>query len=278
MSLVSSSPSRRSVVVASVAGIASGLSTKAARAESGAQEAAGKTFVLAHGSWHGGWCWRRVADRLRAQGARVFTPSYTGMGDRAHLLSKDITIETFIRDILEVLRTEELSEVVLVGHSFGGVPISGAADWAPERIRHLVYLDSVVIESGQTAFSLYPPKEVEERVAAANAANGGLAVPIPKTLPKSWGFDEGTDDHAWVTRRLTPTPLGAYTSALNLRAPVGNGLAKTYVHCDKPENPTLASSRTLVKSLPGWNWIDFPGPHDCMITHPDETARLLLQV
>lgn len=240
--------------------------------------ATGKTFVFAHGSWHGGWCWRRVADRLRAKGARVFTPSYTGMGDRAHLLNKNITIETFVRDIIEVLRTEELSNVILLGHSFGGVPISGVADRMPEKIRRLVYLDAVVIESGQTAFSLYPPKEVDERIAASNKANGGLAVPNPITLPPSWGLTEGSADYAWVMRRLTPTPLGAYTSALNLHAPVGNGLPKTYVRCATPENPTIASSRALVKSLGGWDWIDFPGPHNCMITHPDEITNLLLQL
>ena len=278
MTSILSSPSRRSFAAAGAAGLASGLGAITARAAQCEQDGSGKTFVFAHGSWHGGWCWQRVADRLRARGARAFTPSYTGMGDRAHLLNKDITIETFVRDVIEVLQTEELSNVVLVGHSFGGVPITGVADRMPEKLRHLVYLDSVVIESGQTAFSLYPPKEVEERIAASNKANGGLAVPNPKTLPPSWGFTEGTADYAWVMRRLTPTPLGAYTSALNLHAPVGNGLPKTYIRCEKPENPTLASSRAIVKSSAGWNWIDFPGPHDCMITQPDELVKLLLEI
>ena len=98
-----------------------------------------KTFVLAHGSWHGGWCWKKVADRLRAKGHAVYTPSYTGMGDRAHLLSKDITINTFAEDLVQVIQSEELSNVILVGHSFGGVPISGAADRVPEKIARLVY-------------------------------------------------------------------------------------------------------------------------------------------
>jgi pimeloyl-ACP methyl ester carboxylesterase len=274
----SSAPSRRSFVGAGVAGLVSVPGAFEARAARCEQDAAGKTFVFAHGSWHGGWCWQRVADRLRARGARAFTPSYTGMGDRAHLLTKDITIETFVRDILEVFETEELSHVVLVGHSFGGVPISGVADRIPEKIRHLVYLDAVAIESGQTAFSTYPPKEVEERIAASNKANGGLAVPIPKTLPPSWGLKEGTEDYAWVLRRVTPTPLGAYTTALDLHAPIGNGLPKTFVRCTKPENPTIEPSRSLVKSLSGWNWVDFPGPHESMITQPDEIVKLLLQV
>ncbi len=237
-----------------------------------------RTFVLAHGSWHGGWCWGRVADRLRALGHRVFTPSYTGTGDRAHLLSPDITLDTFIEDILQVIRSEELVDVTLVGHSFGGVVISGVADRMPEPLRHLVYLDATVIEGGTSAFSVYPPHEVRARIAAATTANGGVAVPVPEVLPPSWGFTAESADYAWVSRRLTPTPLKAYTTALKLHAPVGNGIPKTYVHCYQPENPVLGDSCALVKSLGGWNWLDFPGPHDCMLTKPDEVMQLLLKI
>lgn len=219
-----------------------------------------------------------MADRLRAQGHRAFAPSFTGMGDREHLLTKAITIETFVRDLIEVITTQELSDVILVGHSFGGVPITGVADRMPEKLHHLVYLDSIVLESGKTGFSVYPPKEVAERIAAADAANGGLAVPVPKTLPASWGFKEGTPDYAWVLRRLTPTPLNAYRTALELHAPVGHGVPKTYIHCTKPENPTIAASRALVRSQPDWTWVDFAGPHDAMITDPDEIAALLLAI
>ncbi|MCW6507753.1 alpha/beta fold hydrolase [Lichenifustis flavocetrariae] len=243
-----------------------------------AQSAPGKTFVFAHGSWHGGWSWQRVADRLRALGHRAFTPSFTGMGDREHLLTKAITIDTFIEDLSEVIKTEELSDVILVAHSFGGVPITGVADRLPEKLRHLVYLDSIVLENGQTGFSVYPPKEAEDRIAAATKANGGVAVPIPKALPAAWGFTEGTPDYAWVLRRITPTPLNAYLTPLTLHAPFGNGVPKTYIHCVKPENPVIEGSRALVRSQPGWNWIDFPGPHDSMITDPDGIVNLLLKI
>ena len=269
------STSRRSFMAgAGGLALASGVATCA----SAQQEAPKTTFVFAHGSWHGGWSWQRVADRLRAQGHRAFTPSFTGMGDREHLLGKDITIDTFVNDIVEVIKTEELSDVVLVAHSFGGVPITGVADKIPEKLRHLVYLDCVLLESGQTGFSVYPPKEVEERIAASNKANGGLAVPNPKALPPSWGFTDGTADYAWVMRRITPTPLRVYLTALDLQAPIGNGVPKTYIHCTKPENPVLDGSRTLVRSQSGWTWIDFAGPHDSMITQPDEIVKLLLRV
>ena len=236
-----------------------------------------KSFVLAHGSWHGGWCWRRVADRLRGLGHTVFTPSYTGMGDRAHLLNRDITIDTFVQDLIAVIETEDLAEVILVGHSFGGIPISGVADRIPEKIARLVYLDAIVVENGESAFSIYPPEDVEARVKAAQAADGELAVPTPKSLPSAWGFKPGTEDYDWVLRRLTPHPLGAYTTALRLRNPVGNGLPRTYVRLTRPLNPVIDSSSVRVRSWPGWNWIELAAPHDAMITDPDEIARLLAE-
>lgn len=264
--------SRRSVLAGT------GLGMAASVIPARAATASARTYVLAHGSWHGGWCWQRVADRLRADGHRVFTPSLTGMGDREHLLSKDVTIETFVQDLAEVIRTEELTDVILVGHSFGGVPITGVADRMADKLRHLVYLDAIVLESGKTAFDSYPPQEVADRIAQANRANGGLAVPNPKSLSPAWGLIPGTPDYDWVTRRITPTPLRSYTTALNLQGPIGNGVPKTYIHCMKPENPVIEPSRKLVKSMKDWTWIDFPGPHDAMITDPGGIATILLQV
>jgi pimeloyl-ACP methyl ester carboxylesterase len=139
-----------------------------------AQAVAPKAFLLAHGSWHGGWCWKRVTDRLRGNGHLVYAPSYTGMGERTHLLNKEITIDTFVEDLVQVIQSEELTKVVLVGHSFGGVPITGVADRIPDRIAHLVYLDSVVVESGRSAFSYYPPAEVQARIKAAEKATTAL--------------------------------------------------------------------------------------------------------
>ncbi|WP_395714049.1 alpha/beta fold hydrolase [Reyranella sp.] len=236
-----------------------------------------KTFVLAHGSWHGGWCWKKVADRLRAKGHTVYTPSYTGMGERAHLLSRDITINTFSEDLVQLIQSEELSNVILVGHSFGGVPISGAADRVPEKIAHLVYLDSVLVESGRSAFSYYPPAEAEGRIKAAEKATNGVAVPVPQQLPGVWGLGkEGNPDYDWVRRRLSPHPLQTYTTALTLKGPVGNNLPRTYIHSTQPSHPVLEDSRKLVRSWSGWRWVDLEAPHDSMITHPDAVVELLL--
>ena len=130
-----------------IAGLAAGAEGTMAKAATTAQ-----TFVLVHGAWHGGWCWSRVADRLRSAGHRVFTPTQTGLGERRHLLSKDITLDTFTADIVNAIEAEELSDIILVGHSFGGNAISGVADTIPGRIRHLVYLDSLMVEGGKAPF------------------------------------------------------------------------------------------------------------------------------
>jgi pimeloyl-ACP methyl ester carboxylesterase len=239
----------------------------------------GKTFVLAHGSWHGGWCWAHVADRLREAGHVVYTPSYTGMGERAHLLHKGITIETFVDDLVQVFEGDDLKNVVLVGHSFGGVPITGVADRIPERIAQLVYLDAVVLASGKHAFSVYPPDEAAARIQSAEHATNGLAVPVPYPLPAVWGLgQEGDPDYEWARSQLSPHPLHSYTTALTLRGPVGNNLPRTYVHCIKPSHPLLEDSRNLVRSLPGWQWLELAAPHEAMITHPAAVANLLLQV
>ena len=112
------------------------------------------TFVLLHGAFHGGWCWARVAPILRAAGHTVFTPTQTGLGERAHLLHPGITLTTFVDDVVGVLETEELTDVVLVGHSFGGAAITGAAERVKHRLRHLVYLDSAIPQSGRSPLDL----------------------------------------------------------------------------------------------------------------------------
>ncbi len=237
-----------------------------------------RNYVLAHGSFHGGWCWRPVADRLRKEGHQVHTPSHTGMGDRAHLLSKDITIDTFVDDLIQVIETEELQDVILVGHSFGGVPITGVAERIPERLRHLVYFDAVVLESGQDAFSNYPKEEAEARIAGAAKATDGLAVPAPVKLPPVWGISKDMPEYDWILRRLTPHPLRSYTTPLRLANPIGNGVARTYLHCTKPSHSLLNSSRELVKSLHDWDWIELAAPHEAHITHPDLLTDVLLQL
>jgi pimeloyl-ACP methyl ester carboxylesterase len=251
-----------------IAGLAAGAGGTVATAQTTAQ-----TFVLVHGAWHGGWCWSRVADRLRAAGHQVFTPTQTGLGERKHLLSKDITLDTFTKDIANLFEAEELSNVVLVGHSFGGMPISGVAEAMPERIRHLVYLDALVVEGGKSPFDSLPPDIAAARRKAAEESSGGLSLPAPPAA--AFGVSDAKDAE-WVKRRLTPHPLGTYTSKQNIKGPIGNNLPRTYIHCTNPSYPALQASRDWVKAQQGWRWAEIATGHDAMVTAPDELTRMLI--
>ncbi len=233
-----------------------------------------RTFVLVHGAWHGGWCWKETRAVLEEAGHRVFTPTQTGLGERSHLLSRNITLETFVDDIANVLRFEALEDVVLVGHSFGGLAISGVADRMPERLRQLIYLDSMIMESGQCPFDTLAPEVVEGRILASEESSGGLSLPFPK--PKSLGILTETDA-AKLGNRLTPHPISTYRSPLCLKHPLTNGIPATYVVCTDPVYAPLETSRQLAKAcdIP---FIELATGHDAMITAPDALALLLLKI
>ena len=228
-------------------------------------------FVLLHGAFHGGWCWPRVAAPLRAAGHRVFTPTQTGLGERAHLLSPGITLDTFTQDLVAVLETEELTEAVLVGHSFGGCAVTGAADRAPGRIRQLIYLDSTIPRDGRTPLDLSTAESAALRRRLA-AETGGLSVAPPD--PSEYAVPPGPDAD-WLRRRMTPHPFGTFNSALHLSAPPGNGLPRTYVACTAPAYAPLAGHRAWVRAQPGWDWRDLAAGHDAMVTAPNLLADLL---
>ncbi|MDB5806305.1 MAG: salicylate esterase [Betaproteobacteria bacterium] len=234
-----------------------------------------KTYVLTHGSWHGAWCWRHVVPLLTAAGHRVHTLSFTGMGDRAHLLNAGITVETFVQDIVSLIESEELEDAVLVAHSFGGIPVTGAADRLRGRLSRVVYLDAALVESGQCAFDTYPPADVRARTLAAQQA-GGVALPVPRVLSPIWGLTPDMPDYPWFMRRLTPHPLATYTTPIHYSGAPGGGAAVTYVECTAPQNPLIGSARALAAAQAGWNYVKMAAPHEMMITHPRETAELLL--
>ena len=235
----------------------------------------GKVFVLVHGACHGGWCWRDVADRLRASGHRVFTPTCTGLGERAHLMSREITLDTFTQDIAGVIEAEELQDIILVGHSFGGLPVSGVADIMPDRIRHLVFLDALLAQPGRSAFDGLPPEIAAARRKVAEETSGGLSFPAPP--PSAFGVTREADA-AWVERRLTPHPLGTYTSPLNIRNAPGNELPRTYIACTNPAYTTLDGIKAWVRQQPGWRWAEIATGHDAMVTAPEELTRMLAGV
>ena len=230
-------------------------------------------FVLVHGAWHGGWCWRDVAVVLRTAGHQVFTPTMTGLGERAHLLNAQVGLSTFIDDIAAVILSEELDNVVLVGHSFGGHVINGVADRMPQLLRQLIYLDGLVVQHGQSALSIMPPAVQAERNRTMDAE--GLRMTIPS--PDQFGLSDPAQ-LAWVMRQLTPHPLKGYTEPLQLQHPLGNGLPKTYIAVTDPWYPPLAELRQWVRSQPDWDWRELAACHNAMVSAPLALASLLMEL
>jgi pimeloyl-ACP methyl ester carboxylesterase len=256
---------RRSFL-ATTAGVAAAAATPGM-----AVGASSKTFVLVHGAWHGGWCWSKVASILRARGHSVFTPTQTGLGERSHLLSKSIDLDVFITDVANVLKWEDLNDVILVGHSFGGNAISGVADRTRARIRRLVYLDAVVLENGQSVFSQLPKDVVEARTKAAEQTSGGLSIPAPP--PSAFGITDAAQGQS-VASRLTPHPFNTYVSPLKLENKVGNDLPASYIVCTDPIYKMLETSRNWVKAA-GWKMMEIKSGHDAMVIAPERLADLL---
>ena len=230
-------------------------------------------FVLVHGAWHGGWCWRDVAAVLRTAGHQVFTPTMTGLGERAHLLNAQVGLSTFIDDIAAVILSEELDNGVLVGHSFGGHVINGVADRMPQLLRQLIYLDGLVVQHGQSALSIMPPAVQAERTRTMDAE--GLRMTIPS--PDQFGLSDPAQ-LAWVMRQLTPHPLKGYTEPLQLQHPLGNGLPKTYIAVTDPWYPPLAELRQWVRSQPDWDWRELAACHNAMVSAPLALASLLMEL
>jgi pimeloyl-ACP methyl ester carboxylesterase len=234
-------------------------------------------YVLVHGAWHGGWCWVRVAERLRAAGHRVFTPTLTGLGDRAHLIAPHVGLATHVEDVVSTLEMEDLSDVVLVGHSFGGAVIGGVADARADRIRRLVFLDALLLQSGQSPFSQLPSEMVEARTAGAIKTSGlfGETLAMPPPPPTVFGVTDPSEA-AWVASRLKPHPIKSYEDSLELKRPLGAGRPATYIACTNPTYQAMAPERQWVKAQPDWIYLELATGHDAMILAPDALTKMLL--
>ncbi len=228
-----------------------------------------RTFVLVHGGFHGGWCWRPVADRLSAAGHAVFRPTLTGLGARRHLLSPEITLTTHVDDVVNLVEAEELDAVILVGHSYAGAVISLVADRIEDRIQRLVYLDALIPKDGECVADYMP--RYADKIRTASARKIGVAPPDVDFF----GVPKGTPAAQWVERRLTPHPPETFLEAVR---PMGamDRLPKTYIVCTalrSGESPMMERVRT--GSL--WSCSEIETGHDAMVTAPDELARLLLE-
>lgn len=226
------------------------------------------TFVLVHAACHGGWSWRRVTPLLRAAGHEAYTPTLTGLGERAHLLSPDIDLDTHIQDVANVLHYEDLGEVILVGHSYAGMVITGVADRARPRVGHLVYLDTVIPGDGQSLYDL--------RGRRAGEGTGPIRPPSPHYLGVT-----AEDDARWVASRLTPHPGTTFEQKLRLSDPaVVSRMGRTFIRCTEfgaPGGP-LDAAAERARTEPGWRYREMTTGHSPNITHPQRFADLLLEV
>lgn len=217
-----------------------------------------------HGAWHGAWCWQKLAPLLREKGLVVYTPTQTGVGEKAHLLSDQLSVDTFVNDIADFLSEHDLNNVILVGHSFAGISISGVADRMPERIRRLVYLDALLLQNGQSVFDIIPPQMVQARRELAQQTSGGLSLPAPE--PEVLGVTE-LHDVQWVKSHCTPHPISTYESKMTLSHALGNGLAATYIAV-LPHYSATTASRNYAKTRSDWQYVEIPAGHDAMVTSP----------
>jgi pimeloyl-ACP methyl ester carboxylesterase len=265
------SPLTRRAVLASAsagAGVAA-LGGAPARA----QTAQRKTFVLVHGAWHGGWCWRRVSDLLEQQGHKVFTPTLTGVGERSHLMSKDINLDTHVTDIVNVIKWENLTDICLVVHSYGGWPGSGALEQIGDRVSSIVWLDAFKPENGQRGYDFASDFSRKALLAAVERGEPSRAG------PKAGVFQVNEKDRAWVDSKLTPQPNGVALQPIKLTGAREKVAKKTYVRAAKYPQPAFDQALAECKADKSWRTFETTeAGHDVMVDAPQWLVDILLQV
>ncbi len=229
------------------------------------------TFVLVHGAWHGGWCWQRVAERLRRGGHTVYTPTLTGLGERSHLLRAGIDLKTHIADVVNVMKWEGLSDVVLCGHSYGGFIISGVAEEMAPAIRSIVYLDAFLPQNGESAHDL--TSAAVREIARAAQQRGDLTMP-PRPAE---AFGVNAADRAWVDRLCVGQPIGTFTDRIALTGARDRITRKSYIRAASYVNPGFDRALATAKADPSWHTYEVSCGHDVMVDAPDRLTEILLE-
>jgi pimeloyl-ACP methyl ester carboxylesterase len=273
--------SRRAAVRLGGGGIAAALGARGLPSTA-AQDGPAATFVLVPGTWAGAWYWRKIIPRLRAAGHDVYATSPTGLGERIHLADPALDLDTYISDIVNLLVFEDLSDVTLVGHSFGGMPITGVAERVPERLAQLVYLDALVPADGEDFYDAdLDPPEARAEVAAAGEAAG-----IPGFIPVQVDFVRAlTKDPAdleWLLARLVPQPIATWTQPIRLANPAAAAVPRAFVFCTEgkgsaAEDPFVRNAERA-KSAPDWQYRELADNHLAHINAPQATAEVLLSL
>jgi pimeloyl-ACP methyl ester carboxylesterase len=231
-----------------------------------------RTFVLVHGAWHGGWCWRRVADLLVARGHRVFTPTMTGLGERSHLFDGTITLATHIADIVNVIKWEDLREIVLCGHSYGGFVVSGVAEQMPKAITAIVFIDAFVPAAGEALVELTRPA-TRDLIRAA-MQRGETGVPAPAAAY----FNVNEKDRAWVDAMCTPHPIATMLDKIALTGAVERITKKAYVRASAYPNSGFDAALAKLKGNAAWRTYEVACGHDIMVDMPERLAEILEEV
>ena len=237
-----------------------------------AQAGAPKTFVLVHGAWHGGWCWRRVSDLLEKKGHKVFTPTLTGVGERSHLMSKDINLDTHITDLVNVFKWEDLKDVCLAAHSYGGWPSSGALEQIGDRVSAIVWVDAFKPNDGERVVDLLAEARRAPMLSAFD--NGELALKAPKAEL----FLVNENDRALVDAKATPQPIKVYIDPIKLSGARERVAKKTYIRATRFSYPGFDKALADCNADKSWRVVEtnIPG-HVIMLDAPEWLANQLLQ-
>ena len=244
------------------------------------------TYMLVPGAWLGGWCWQAVARRLREQGHEVYPVTLTGLGERVHLARPETDLETHIADVVNVMEYEALANVMLVGHSYGGVVATGVADRRPDRIAQLVYLDTTPGTNGASVLDLTPPERREHLQRQVAEHGGGWRWPLPADAElEEIGSLRGVDasQRQWLRAKATPQPFATLTQPLRLTRPLGGAYRRAAIVCSQ-SFITLDQLQALVAdgdprfavfATRDWQFHELPTGHWPMFSLPAALADLL---
>ena len=230
----------------------------------------GATFLVCHGAWGGGFAWKKMHPLMAAAGHRLVTPSYTGLGERAHLANPSIDLETHIEDILNVIKYEDLRDIVLVGHSYGGMVATGVADRARDRVTQLIYIDAFVPGDGQSLLDL---NEADRQRMTDLTSSGAWRV-----APHPIAADTPQADIAWLTERRVPMPIKCFEAKLKLQ----NGaltLPRSYIYATRiTPADTFGQFAKMTKNDPAWRYHEIDASHSPNVTAPDALMAMLEKI
>jgi pimeloyl-ACP methyl ester carboxylesterase len=233
-----------------------------------------KTFLVAHGGWSAGWSWKKMHPLMSAAGHRLITPTYTGLGEREHLASPSNDLETHIQDMLAVIKYEDLNDIVLVGHSYGGMVATGVADRARDQVSQLIYLDAFVPRDGQSLFDLLPPEALKRMLEAMKAGDGWRVPPNPCPT------DTSEADLKWILPRRLPQSVKTAEMPLRLR----HGelvLPRSFIRCTRiagAPGDIFGPFAERAKNELGWHYYELEASHSPQITAPEALATLLQRI